>query len=332
MTPKISIIIPIYNAEPFLERCIESVLNQSFSDFELLLINDGSKDNSASICDNYALQDTRVKVIHQENAGVSAARNKGLENSLGEWIAFVDSDDWVEKNYLKNLFNAIEENVDLIIGGFLEIKDGNINKKKIENNQKIIQIKDKDLILKKYALFNFSYPVAKLFKSKIIKKNQISFFKIAIMYEDTIFLMNYIKYCHTIKLIKNCDYNYNLNQESLSSNLHNFYSEYFIAEKLLKISLDEYELNINDLKNGYYKLGERIGNSTNRAILSMLRKKHSRFEVIKNFKTIDEDCLQLYNHYTNPSNIFRKVIKFLIVKKFYNTCYYYSKVAYKFSK
>ena len=95
--PKISVIIPVYNAEKYLYRCIDSVLVQTFTNWELLLIDDGSKDSSGVICDEYAAKDARVRVFHKENGGVSSARNLGLDNARGEWVAFVDSDDYIEK-------------------------------------------------------------------------------------------------------------------------------------------------------------------------------------------------------------------------------------------
>ncbi len=98
--PTISIICPIYNVENYLCRCIDSVLNQSFVDFELLLIDDGSQDNSGLICDRYATKDSRIKVFHKQNGGVSSARNLGLDNARGEWIVFLDADDWVSSDFL----------------------------------------------------------------------------------------------------------------------------------------------------------------------------------------------------------------------------------------
>ena len=103
ITPKISVIVPVYNAEKYLHRCIDSILSQTFTDFELLLINDGSKDSSGAICDEYAAKDNRVRVFHKENGGASSARNLGLDNAKGEWIAFVDSDDLLEVNMLNHL-------------------------------------------------------------------------------------------------------------------------------------------------------------------------------------------------------------------------------------
>ena len=100
-TLNISVVIPIFNADKYLHRCINSVLSQSYTDFELLLIDDGSTDKSGKICDEYAREDDRVRVFHKENGGVSSARNLGLDNAKGEWVSFVDADDRVETDYLK---------------------------------------------------------------------------------------------------------------------------------------------------------------------------------------------------------------------------------------
>ncbi len=98
MTPKISVIVPVYNVEKYLSRCIDSILAQTFTDFELLLIDDGSPDSSGKICDEYAKKDGRIRVFHKPNGGVSSARNLGLDYARGEWIAFVDSDDWIHED------------------------------------------------------------------------------------------------------------------------------------------------------------------------------------------------------------------------------------------
>lgn len=113
MVPKISVIVPVYNVEPYLCRCVDSILHQSFPDFDLVLVDDGSSDNCGAICDGYAARDSRVHVIHQENGGLSAARNSGIDWSFAgsdsRWLAFVDSDDWVHRDYLKLLLTAAEE-------------------------------------------------------------------------------------------------------------------------------------------------------------------------------------------------------------------------------
>ncbi len=102
---KVSIIIPVYNAELYLNKCIDSVLYQDNIEIEVILINDGSTDNSGNICDDYSIKDKRIKVFHQINGGVSSARNKGLENATGEWVCFVDADDWIENNSISRILN-----------------------------------------------------------------------------------------------------------------------------------------------------------------------------------------------------------------------------------
>src|SRR5690554_5746847 len=126
---QLSIIIPIYNIEDYLPTCINSILNQEFDDYELLLINDGSTDNSGKICDQYALKDNKIRVYHQKNAGVSAARNLGLEKATGEWICFVDRDDSIEQNSLSKMISKLHTNeLDLLIARSF-VADSEISKK-----------------------------------------------------------------------------------------------------------------------------------------------------------------------------------------------------------
>ena len=117
--PKVSVIVPVYNAEKYLHRCVNSLLGQSYSNFELLLIDDGSPDNSSNICDHYALKDSRIRVFHKDNGGVASARQCGLDNAVGEYIIHCDPDDWVEGDMLWELYNkARDENADLVICDF----------------------------------------------------------------------------------------------------------------------------------------------------------------------------------------------------------------------
>ena len=144
--PKISIIVPVYNVEQYLPRCIDSILNQSFADFELLLIDDGSKDKSGAICDEYAAKDSRVRVYHKENGGVSSARNIGLENARGEWLSFIDGDDVITEGY----FNIRQEHegVDVIIKPYSVVNaDGRVT---CHNNELSI-LTGKDKIFRYYV-------------------------------------------------------------------------------------------------------------------------------------------------------------------------------------
>lgn len=130
--PLVSIIIPIYKVEPFLKCCLDSVTNQSYPHLEIILVDDGSPDNCPKICDEYAAKDSRIIVIHKGNGGLSDARNAGLDICKGEFISFVDSDDWVDKEYIESLLNiAIHEEAEIVIGGFRTV----YNTCKKENNQ-----------------------------------------------------------------------------------------------------------------------------------------------------------------------------------------------------
>ena len=133
----VSIVVPVYKVEPFLRRCVDSILGQTLADFTLVLVDDGSPDSCGQICDEYAVKDNRIHVIHQENGGLSAARNTGIdwvfENNESEWITFVDSDDWIHPKYLEVLYGAaVQTGADLVIGGY-EITSG----KTLEVNEDI---------------------------------------------------------------------------------------------------------------------------------------------------------------------------------------------------
>ena len=120
--PTISVIVPVYNTEKYLNRCIDSILSQTFSDFELLLIDDGSTDNSGTICDEYVMRDSRVRVFHKANEGVSLARNLGVNEASGEWIAFIDADDWILDTYLATFVNYINKGAQILVATTKEMK------------------------------------------------------------------------------------------------------------------------------------------------------------------------------------------------------------------
>lgn len=123
-TPLISIIVPVYKVEPYLRRCLDSIVNQTYTNLEIILVDDGSPDNCPQICDEYATKDKRIVVIHKENGGLSDARNAGLDICKGEYISFVDSDDWVDNRYVEFLLNkAQKENADIVIGAIEKVFD-----------------------------------------------------------------------------------------------------------------------------------------------------------------------------------------------------------------
>lgn len=188
----ISIIVPVYNVEQYLSRCIDSILNQTFTDFELLLIDDGSPDKSGEICDEYALKDSRIRVFHKDNGGVSSARNLGLDNANGEWIYFVDADDMLYKDALETLFSRASNNIDSVIGGFT----------RFGANIKDIKVDDIEAVwCYKKALLDFYHPIYqynnwylwnRLFRHSIINNSNLRFNEDIYFKEDGLFVVKFL--------------------------------------------------------------------------------------------------------------------------------------------
>lgn len=194
--PSISIIVPVYRAEKVLHYCIDSILNQKFTDFELILVDDGSPDSSGKICDKYAEKDTRVKVIHKQNGGVSSARNAGIEVAQGEYICFVDSDDYLEKDYLEILVETKKKfpDYDSVWCGFQTVEDynGKNNKDVIaENNTKFSCYSLEDIMLLHEKWLDAS-PCNKLFNKRVVVNNNIKFPDDLSLGEDLLFNFEYL--------------------------------------------------------------------------------------------------------------------------------------------
>ena len=205
----ISVIVPIYNAENILYRCVDSILAQSYTDFELLLINDGSIDNSGAICDAYAAMDSRVRVFHKENGGVSSARNLGLDNARGEWITFCDSDDYVGEDWLKSFIDGITNDVELVIQGIYYIKNnGKIEIKKLSPYCGCTIIEKRELIESLMEQGVFGYPVTKLFRRCILESYRIRFDIQSSFREDEQFFSKYLLYTNRYKCVEDVNYYY----------------------------------------------------------------------------------------------------------------------------
>ncbi|HLS30455.1 MAG TPA: glycosyltransferase family 2 protein [Flavobacteriaceae bacterium] len=194
--PKISIIIPVYNTATYLEQCIESVLNQSFTDFELVLVNDGSTDHSGAICDDYAFKDGRIKVFHRENGGVSSARNLGLAKITGDWLTFIDSDDEVLPEFLETIYKE-RKGVDIVYQGAIQKNRQSSEQKEFEDFSD--KIENVPTAFKNNMMTSHGYIWGKLFRSKIITINNIRFQVEISFSEDSLFVLDYLKYVDKIK-------------------------------------------------------------------------------------------------------------------------------------
>jgi len=229
MAVKYSIIVPIFNAEKYLDRCVGSILSQTYVNWELILVDDGSSDNSGKICDEYAMNDSRIMVFHQTNTGPGAARNVGLSHASGQYILFIDSDDWVESTFLEE-YAKITESEDLVYQGYVgEFTDG----------RSVVhadwQMDERDIpkaIMSLWQRDNFGYTWMKRYKRSIIEENQIRFDTKIFFREDTVFTAQYCRYCSSIRVLPVALYHY---QENLDSLLHTRFNvkEMLDADRLI---------------------------------------------------------------------------------------------------
>ncbi len=218
--PKISVIIPVYNVEKYLERCINSVRNQTMTDWQILLVDDGSDDNSPKLCDEYAKADPRIHVCHKKNGGASSARNTGIDMAEGEYLCFLDSDDTLYDYSLEKLVSAAEkENADIVFGGY-----------NIKNDIYCIDyVCEKEQLIKLYfeligkKIYYASW--AKLFKRNIIIDNNIRFNPEQKCNEDYTFNCIFCKYVQRAAFIRDVIYWYNLENET--SITKTFYMDYY---------------------------------------------------------------------------------------------------------
>ncbi len=231
--PLISIVVPVYNASRWLDNCVESILRQSLEDYELLLIDDGSKDDSLQICKSYASRDQRIHVIHKDNGGVSSARNAGLDNARGSWIVFVDSDDTVEEHYLKGLHDAIAEipsgKVALGVGGFQLVYAQ--TEEWIKNSAFSDQSYQKQEVARGFLdneLYRRGYPFSKIYYRESIEQFNLRFEEKISYCEDLTFMLDYL--CHADQLVftSRCDYIYRRSISGLSASYSCFEAEYHL--------------------------------------------------------------------------------------------------------
>lgn len=191
--PTLSVIVPAYNAEPYLAACLDSILSQSFTDFEVILVNDGSKDGSGVVCDTYAAKDSRIRVFHKVNGGVSSARNLALKEARGEWVTFVDSDDELLQDALGELASGISDEVDLVMMGVVLSMCWKKGTPISREEGKLIR-REEAMV----SMFNCTdriyegYSVAKLYRRGLITAHHLAFDPSISIKEDTLFIVNYL--------------------------------------------------------------------------------------------------------------------------------------------
>lgn len=233
--PKISVIMPVYNAEKYLDRSISSILSQSLSDFELILVNDGSTDSSAEICDNYAEKDSRVKIINKHNGGVSSARNLGIEKASGKWLCFADSDDIVKPGAFKALMNCAP--ADLVVSEFDYLSvSGNRIFGQVAGDGRYCNSNILDAIAK-WSWMYWAAPWNKLYLADIIHTNNIRFNTHITIEEDLVFNFQYLLHVKSMVTTSAVTYSYCENTTSSVHKEHSFDS-YSIKNQLLNYVIE----------------------------------------------------------------------------------------------
>lgn len=235
MKPIVSIIIPVYNVEKYIRQCLESVINQTFRDLEIILVDDGSPDNCPAICDEYASKDQRIRVIHKQNGGVSAARNDGITAATGEWLYLVDSDDWLELDTIEKLYKAaVEQDADCVLTDCVERYTSGENNRlqmfsqnfRTDDPKMILQIQ-KTILCHKYSPYyslgadsEYPAPWSKFFRTSIVKDNQLKFDSYVMgYYDDGLFSQYLLDHVKSVYYCGEHSYNYRIVSESL---MHGF--------------------------------------------------------------------------------------------------------------
>lgn len=228
--PTVSVIIPVYNAQEGIKQCLDSLLNQSFTDFEIILLNDGSTDNSLEVIKKYAAVNDFIRVIDKENEGVAKTRNKGIQLANGKYIVFIDNDDFVDSDYLERFYNAIDqEQLDIVLGGYKRV------------NQEMKTLFKQDLTQSEWSKYIVVAPWARIYRTSFLIDNNIQFFDYPIG-EDVVFTLTAYNLTEKIKIIDYNGYNWFFNEKSISNTSQRGFNPnidivYFLSH-LLKVAGD----------------------------------------------------------------------------------------------
>ena len=312
MQPKISIIVPVYKVERYLRYCIDSILSQTFTNFELLLIDDGSPDNSGVICDEYMQKDSRVRVFHLKNGGAANARNWGLEKAVGELVTFVDSDDYISEDYLDVLVHD-SGSYDIVLSGFTRSFGSGV-KSVIEFENIYCSNKDK--------IGNYLYHIecaellnsqcCKLFKKSLIDKFGIRFLNGVSVSEDMLFCFEYFTHIESVLCLNYYGYFYRLtSEESLSKKIHPYRDYYNAMIQLYKYRKDFIQL--FNVKNDRYMsfIEEQVFSCFLWSLRSLFElKKEERFVIYKHLFT--ESILANSIRLVKAKNLREEVLMFSV--------------------
>ena len=299
---KMSVIVPVYNVENYLERCVNSLIHQTMEEIQIILVDDGSTDRSSFICDSFAETDSRIFVIHKENEGQGIARNYGLKNAVGEYVCFLDSDDYYELNTCEILYQHLKnQNADLCCFGYqIDDKEGNLVRRPLIR-EKIYQGEEvqKDFILHYFGdlpeddnLRGFSSCMS-AFRLSVIKENQLEFpSERKVLSEDTIFSLEFCKHADTVTTLSQVFYHYCQNAESFSQG---YRKDKFEKTKVLYHILKKYTEEFNIEEKTKVRLAMLIWVNLMACLKQETRRipEYGRKEILKNIKEMCRDEMTL---------------------------------------
>lgn len=319
----ISIIVPIYNSELFIDACIDSIINQSYPDFELLLVDDGSTDSSFQKCQQWVKKDSRIRLYRKENSGASSARNMGLHEAKGDWILFVDSDDTVMPDYVYDLYKEVQTDsrVIMVIGGLLLLRNNKLVDKRVFIKQ-LCNVRDSISLFGNIRIHKYGFSVSKLYNRKVISDSDLRFDENVCIAEDSLFMMRYLMYCYQnsdsyVAFTDSADYMYSIRKNSLSTGIGSVsnelysYNEYkrTISEVRVTYSMDDITFCYMNSPIVYF--ADRLINSIYKNIPS------SSKDRIRLLKAID---LNEYKKYKKTKTVVESVLVSLLSSGFYY-CY-----------
>lgn len=223
--PFVSVIVPIYNVEQYIRKCIESLLNQTYSNYEIILVDDGSPDNCGIICDEYKLISEKISVLHLENGGVCRARNMGMDIAKGEYFCFVDSDDWVEENFLEDFITFLDKDDTMIIQDCIRDLPNKSERDFFNFQTKSYDFDEQIVDILKDGFFQEGFPWNKIYSKKIIYDNNLRFDPAIKLGDDEKWNLQYYPFVKKMIFVKKANYHYQYNPNSISNQARPFERE-----------------------------------------------------------------------------------------------------------
>lgn len=310
----ISVIVPIYNSAPFLQSCLGSLANQDIDDYEVLLVDDGSTDSSCSICKQFASDNAHFRVVTKVHTGISDTRNYGLDFVAGQYVCWVDSDDYVTPCYLSDLLSSLQDDTDLVLAPHFRCQDHRQLKVcgAVAGVYDFNQSASAESFFRGVDLDHLGVSCCKLFSTAIIRDHQIRYGNSIVLAEDLDFLLRYLSYCNKVIVSTKANYYYNLHSGTVSTTFRSPDVEISGCKQLYSsFSSLLGRFNFCSLAN---LKGKAIGDYVFRIILSCYKERIGHSARIKYLSSIEKEYAVLYQDFGPQSTFFLRFVNYLFVK------------------